>query len=77
MLFTDEEAASMLDTPRVYSRVPSIFRTPSTESIAVLAARILGAQAVPVVQRPKILAVLRVFRVLNAEILQHSSKYLE
>ena len=47
--------------------------TASTGSISSTCARV---QAVPAVQKSKILGVLRVSRGLNPEVLQHSSKML-
>ena len=49
---------------------------PYTASTGIMSSAYARVQAVPAVQNSKILGVLGVSRVLNPEILQHSSKIL-
>ena len=49
---------------------------PYTASTGIMSSAYARVQAVPAVQKPKILGALRVSRVLNPEILQHSSETL-
>ena len=49
---------------------------PNTASTGSMSSTYVRVQAVPAVQKSEILGVLRVTRVLNPEILQHSSKIL-